>query len=204
MFSSITCFGTIKRLGTNVKRGESARTCAEARDKFALCLLRAPDGKRAASRRGQGQERFDPTVQVKVRPGEVNKSWRPTWDQEALQRRRPRTSWSAPNESPTGQEEQRRRRPRPSSSAPNESPTYQGKGMLDAQQLAPNVIKKRLGRGRIKDLPSSIASTSTTPVMVGSGLITNRHSVTEMDSDSDAQLSSLASMDYLRREIAKL
>ena len=69
MFSSITCFRTIKRLGANVKREESARTCAEARVKFALCTPpRALAGNRAAPRRGQGQERFVPTVQVKVRP----------------------------------------------------------------------------------------------------------------------------------------
>ena len=144
-----------------MKRGESARTFAEARDKFALCTPRAPAGNREAPRLGQGQERFVPTVQVNVRTGEVHNSWRPMWGVKALRRRRPRPSWSAANESPTNQ----------------------GKGTLDAHQLAPNVTKKRLGRGRIEDLPSSIC--------VSVGLITNRHSVTEMDSDSDAPLSSL-------------
>ena len=35
-------------------------------------LTRAPDRNRAAPRRGRVQERFVPTVQVKVRPGEVH------------------------------------------------------------------------------------------------------------------------------------
>ena len=68
VFSSIKRFRTIKRLGTNVKGGESARTCAEARYKFALCTTRAPAGNRAVPRRSQGQDasfrrsrsRFDP------------------------------------------------------------------------------------------------------------------------------------------------
>ena len=33
-----------------------------------LALPRAPDGNRAAPRRGQGQERFVSTVQIKIRP----------------------------------------------------------------------------------------------------------------------------------------
>ena len=176
MFSSITCFRTIKRLGTNVKREKSARTCAEARDKFALCTRRAPAANRAAPRRGQGQERFVPTVQVKVRPGEVHNSWRPTWGQEALRRRRPRPSWSAPNESPTSQEALRRHRPRPSWSTLNESPTNQGRiedltrssatASTRPSWSAPN--ESPTNRGRIEDLPSRVASASTTPVVVGS------------------------------------
>ena len=35
---------------------------------FLFVLTRAPAGNRAAPRRGQGQERFIPAVQVKVRP----------------------------------------------------------------------------------------------------------------------------------------
>ena len=144
-----------------------------------LVLPRAPAGNRAAPRSDQGQERFVPAVQVKVRPAEVHNSWRPTWGQEALRLRRPRPSWSAPNESPTNQEalrrnrprpswlapnesptsqeELRRRRLRPSWSAPNESPTNQGKATLDAQQPTPNMV------------PRSAATASTTPVVVGSG-----------------------------------
>ena len=54
--------------------GSPPEPALRPRDKFALCTLtpRAPAGNRAAPRRGEGQERFVPTVQVKVRPGDVH------------------------------------------------------------------------------------------------------------------------------------
>ena len=69
----------MKRLGTNVRREESARTCAEARDKFALCtspvhrteIERLPprsssrtlrsDGAGQGSTRGEVHNRYTPT-----------------------------------------------------------------------------------------------------------------------------------------------
>ena len=53
-----------------MKRGESPPEPALRPEINLLFVLpRAPDGHRAAPRRGQGQEPFVPTVQVKVRPG---------------------------------------------------------------------------------------------------------------------------------------
>ena len=144
-------------------------------------------------------------------PRWVHNSWRPTCGYEALRRRQPRPSWLAVNEegwrssrkalhrrqprpSWLSLDEEgwrisrttpRRHRPRPPWSAPNETAINQEQVTLDAQQLAPseelnvNGTASNLDRQRI------------------------RRRISEMDLDSDMPLSNLASMGYLRREIAK-